>query len=108
MSSHLSTSVLEICELLCQPLKCANQIFILTPGHSEVHILLAATLPPCLVSIEDVAIGANFVDLIRQLVTTSRFNSKPLSYFAVYPASLTRHSPPRKSLAVKSQENFNY
>jgi len=46
----LSTSLLEICKLLCRPLKCANQIFILTPELSEVYILMAATSPPRLVS----------------------------------------------------------
>jgi hypothetical protein len=47
----LPTSLFEICELLCRPLKCAKQIFILTPERSEVNILSVATLPPDLVII---------------------------------------------------------
>ena len=46
----LSTSLLEICELLSRQLKYANQILILTPELDEVHILSAANPPLRLVS----------------------------------------------------------
>jgi hypothetical protein len=55
MSKRALIFLLEICELLCQPLKCANQIFILSPELSEIHFLLAETPPPRLVlNTEDV------------------------------------------------------